>query len=161
IALHGKEFQEDTAPYIQEVFDILKDRQATVLVSRQYKELLKAGGITSDRVHVYSDEDTIDGTDFFISLGGDGTLLESVTHIGRMDFSIVLIIMGRLGFMLTTPTTHIQEACLALYNNRFTYDYRTLIRLESDRGIFGKRNGGMSEIALLQKDASSMIAVHT
>ncbi len=161
IALHGKEFQEDTAPYIQEVFDILKDRQATVLVSRQYKELLKAGGITSDRVHVYSDEDTIAGTDFFISLGGDGTLLESVTHIGRMEIPILGINIGRLGFLATTPKTHIQEAFQALYNNRFTYDYRTLIRLESDRGIFGKRNFGMNEIAILKKDTSSMIVVHT
>src|SRR5690606_15122712 len=98
IALHGKEFQEDTAPYIQEVFDILKDRQATVLVSRQYKELLKSGGINTGKVSVYFEEEAIASADFFISLGGDGTLLESVTHIGKLEIPILGINTGRLGF---------------------------------------------------------------
>lgn len=161
IALHGKEFQENTVPYIQEVFDILKDRQASVLVSRQYKELLKAAQIKTGKISVYFEEENIAKADFFISLGGDGTLLESITHIGKLEIPILGINTGRLGFLATTPKTHIHEAFHALYNNLYTYDYRALIRLESDKSIFGKRNFGMNEIAILKKDSSSMIVVHT
>lgn len=161
IALHGKEFQEDTAPYIQEVFNILKDRQAVVLVSRKYKELLKTSNIKTGKISVYFEEENIAKADFFISLGGDGTLLESITHIGRLEIPILGINTGRLGFLATTPKTHIHEAFHALYNNLYSYDYRALIRLESDKNIFGKRNFGMNEIAILKKDTSSMIVVHT
>lgn len=160
IALHGKEFQEDTAPYIQEVFDILKKMGTSILVSPQFNGYLKAGKIKTEKLPLYFEDENLDKADIFISLGGDGTLLESITHIGKLETPILGINTGRLGFLATTPKTHIKEAFEALYNNLYTYDYRTLIKLESDKDIFGKRNFGMNEFAILKKDTSSMIVVH-
>ncbi|MEJ0031271.1 MAG: NAD(+)/NADH kinase [Bacteroidota bacterium] len=40
--------------------------------------------------------------DFFISVGGDGTLLESVTYVGKSGVPILGINTGRMGFLATT-----------------------------------------------------------
>jgi NAD+ kinase len=161
IALHGKEFQADTLPYIQEVFEILQERGAEIIVSKQYHDLLKASKIKVNKYKIYFDKKDLADVHFFISLGGDGTLLESVTHIERLEIPILGINIGRLGFLATTPKYKIKEAIYALYNNLYTYDYRALIRLESDRDIFGDQSFGMNEFAILKKDSSSMIVVHT
>ncbi len=161
IALHGKEFQPDTVPYIQEVFDILQLKGADLIVSKTYHELLKASQVKARKYRIYCSKKDLTDTKFFISLGGDGTLLESITHIERLEIPILGINIGRLGFLATTPKFRIKEAIDALYNNLFTYDYRALIKLESDRDIFGDKGFGMNEFTILKKDTSSMIVVHT
>lgn len=161
IAIHGKEFQADTLPYIQEVFDIFQLKGAEIVVSKQYHELLKVSNIKVNKYKIYYNKKDLAQADFFISLGGDGTLLESVTHIERLEIPILGINIGRLGFLATTPKFKIKEAIDALYNNLFTYDYRALIKLESDSDIFGDQSFGMNEFAILKKDSSSMIVVHT
>lgn len=161
IAIHGKEFQADTLPYIQEVFDIFQLKGAEIVVSKQYHDLLKVSNIQVNKYKIYYNKKDLAQADFFISLGGDGTLLESVTHIERLEIPILGINIGRLGFLATTPKFKIKEAIDALYNNLFTYDYRALIKLESDSDIFGDQSFGMNEFAILKKDSSSMIVVHT
>ena len=160
-ALHGKEFLSDSLPYVQEVFDVLKSRGAGILVSKEYRELLIKGDIDVSQTKVYNEDADIGDADFFISLGGDGTLLESLTHIGKLELPILGINTGRLGFLATTTKYNIVLAIDSLYNNLFSYDYRTLIRLESDSGIFKGKNFGMNEFTILKKDTSSMIVVHT
>lgn len=160
-ALHGKEFLSDSLPYVQEVFDVLKSRGAGILVSKEYRELLIKGDIDVSQTKVYNEDADIGDADFFISLGGDGTLLESLTHIGKLELPILGINTGRLGFLATTTKYNIVLAIDSLYNNLFSYDYRTLIRLESDSGIFRGKNFGMNEFTILKKDTSSMIVVHT
>lgn len=161
IALHGKEFQPDTVPYIQEVFDILQLKGADLIVSKPYHDLLKSSQIKTGKYKVYCDKNDLSEVNFFISLGGDGTLLESVTHIGKLEIPILGINIGRLGFLATTPKVKIKDAIDGLYNSLFSYDYRALIKLESDQDIFGDKSFGMNEFAILKKDTSSMIVVHT
>src|SRR5690606_7637852 len=110
-----------------------------------YHELLKSSRVRLNRYKIYSNKKELADTDFFISLGGDGTLLESVTHIERLEIPILGINIGRLGFLATTPKFKIKEAIDALYNNLFSYDYRALIKLESDKDIFGNQSFGMNE----------------
>lgn len=161
IALHGKEFLSDSLPYVQEVFNVLKNKGAQIMVSRKYYDLLLAEKVSTGKIKIYHEEADIGEADFFVSMGGDGTLLESVTHIGRLEIPVLGINTGRLGFLATTTKYNIALAIDALYNNLFTYDYRALIRLESDKSVFGQRNFGMNEFAILKKDTSSMIVVHT
>ena len=161
IALHGKELQADSRHYVQEVFNQLKSKEAELMVSRKFFEILKSANVKTGRTKIYYEGIDLSAADFFISLGGDGTLLESITHIGSLETPILGINTGRLGFLATTTKFNITEAINSLYHNLFTFDYRALIRLESDQHIFGEKNFGMNEFTILKKDTSSMIVVHT
>ena len=55
-----------------------------------------------DISHTYStfnNPDDLENIDFIVSLGGDGTLLDTVTFVGDKKIPIIGINYGRLGFL--------------------------------------------------------------
>lgn len=161
IAIHGRKFIDDSIVYIQEVFDELNIKKTDIYLSEGFNDIISQSSIKTGNKEIYKDHDDLSEMDFFISLGGDGTLLETITHVGSLEIPILGINTGRLGFLATTPKTNIKSAIDALFKNFYSYDFRTLIQLESDQDVFKNLNFGLNEFAILKKDTSSMIVVHT
>ena len=150
VAIHGRKFDEDTQPYIAEVFSELDKIKSRVLISEKFYKNVKQAGIINGDVEVYPSEEDLKEADFFISLGGDGTLLETVTYIGAKEIPILGINTGRLGFLATTQKTNIAPAIEALANNYYQTESRSLVKLESDQGIFGNKAYALNEFAIGQ-----------
>jgi NAD+ kinase len=96
-----------------------------------------------------------------ISIGGDGTLLETVAYVGARETPILGINTGRLGFLATTAPGQIKDAVSSLYNNYFTLEERSLIHLDTDRELFDGLSFGLNEFTITKRDTASMIVVHT
>ena len=160
IALHGKTISKETCPYIQEVINQLYARQAQISFSQHFLKEIRRYNIQIQKAETFTRQDSLRHLDFMFSLGGDGTLLDTVTYVGEAETPLVGINTGRLGFLATTPKDKIKSVIDALYNSQFTYDYRTLIRLDADNDLFEGMNFGLNEFAILKKDTSSMIVVH-
>jgi NAD+ kinase len=161
IALHAKAVHQDSIPYMRQVFDELRARGAELYISRTFQKHLHKWEQAFPEARLFSRTDSLAGMDFVFSLGGDGTLLDTVTYIGALELPIVGINTGRLGFLATMPKDKIKEVIDALYNSYFSYDYRALIHLDADQDLFEGRNYGLNEFTILKKDTSSMIVVHT
>jgi len=160
IAIHGRPFRDDAANHVKELYSYLKNKGAQVITYAPFFDYLKESGI-SVYGELYSQKGDLAGTDFLMSVGGDGTLLEAVTYVGELQIPILGINIGRLGFLATTQGGEIKRAVDALYSKDFKYDDRMLIKLVSDEDIFGGVNFGLNELAILKRDSSSMIVVHT
>lgn len=96
-----------------------------------------------------------------ISLGGDGTLLDTVTLVRDSGIPILGINYGRLGFLANIGREEIVSAIEAIANRNYVLDKRSLIHLESNVKIFGKTPYALNEFTILKKDSSSMIKIHT
>lgn len=160
IALHGKTISKETCPYIQEVVDELYARKAQVFFSQHFLKEIRRYNVGIQKAETFTRQDSLQQMDFMFSLGGDGTLLDTITYVGEAETPLVGINTGRLGFLATTPKDRVKAVIDALYNGQFTYDYRTLIRLDADYDLFEGMNFGLNEFAILKKDTSSMIVVH-
>lgn len=160
IALHGKTINKETYPYVQEVIDELYSRDAELYISQHFLKEIRKHNIRLQKVESFQRKDSLRKLDFMFSLGGDGTLLDTITYVGEDELPLIGINTGRLGFLATTPKEKIKEVIDALYNNYYTYDYRTLIRLDADQDLFEGMNYSLNEFAILKKDTSSMIVVH-
>lgn len=160
IALHGKTISKETCPYIQEVINELYARQAQLYFSEHFLKEIRRYNIKIQKAETFTRQDSLHHLDFMFSLGGDGTLLDTVTYVGDAETPLIGINTGRLGFLATTPKDRIKSVIDALYNSQFTYDYRTLIRLDADSDLFEGMNFSLNEFAILKKDTSSMIVVH-
>jgi len=84
-----------------------------------------------------SAEDLNNNIDFMISLGGDGTLLDTVTFIQDKGIPVLGINYGRLGFLATLGKENLNSAIKALVDRTYVLDKRTLIHLDADLPLFG------------------------
>lgn len=131
-----------------------------VFFRRFYEQL--TGKIDFDRSYdVFDCTDDLEGIDFMISLGGDGTLLDTVTYVVDRQIPIVGINYGRLGFLANIGKNMIQSAIASLAQNSFIIDKRSLVHLDASSPLFGDKPFGLNEFAIHRKDASPMIKIHT
>jgi len=161
IAIHGKPFSKDLQPTIKNLLDALLERQTSLVISSLFAKDLREAGILPSACKVYKPDEYEGDSDFFFTLGGDGTLLEAVTHIKGEETPILGINTGRLGFLATTSKDMIENAVEAVFEKHYTYDDRTLIKLKTNEDIFSGINFALNDFTILKKDSSSMIVVHT
>ena len=161
IAIHGRNFKEETKPFIQEMFDELASRNVELQISEILNTFLHKIGIQKADFPTYSHRKDIFDADIIFSLGGDGTLLETVTQVGAREIPILGINTGRLGFLATTSPHQVKKAIHSIFNGYYTFDERALIKLESDKDVFDGLNFGLNEFTVTKRDSSSMIVVNT
>lgn len=159
IGIHGKEFDKEVTVVIQQLFDFLLEEGVSIFISKGYAHILRHSSVKISNYNVY-DQDSLPTLDTFITLGGDGTLLEAVSHIGALETPILGINTGRLGFLATTAKEGILLALENLLDGNYEFDNRTLLRLEAEN-LFGQKNFALNDFTVLKKDTSSMIVVHT
>jgi len=102
-----------------------------------------------------------DSIDCMISLGGDGTLLDTVTFVKDTGIPVLGINYGRLGFLANIGKEELQSAIEALVNRQFVTDKRTLLHLDANIPLFGDTPYALNEFSLHKKDSSPMIKIHT
>ena len=108
-----------------------------------------------------SSEDLDLSIDCLISLGGDGTLLDTVTLVKDSGIPVLGINYGRLGFLASIGKEEIHSALNALVNRKYVLDKRTLLHLEADMPLFADMPYALNEFTLHKKDTSPMIKIHT
>jgi len=108
-----------------------------------------------------SSADLDETIDCIISLGGDGTLLDTVTLVRDKGTPVVGINYGRLGFLANIGKEELTTAVEALVNRTFVLDKRTLIHVDANIPLFGEVPYALNEFSLHKKDTSPMIKIHT
>lgn len=110
----------------------------------------------------FNSSDDMDGSiDCLISLGGDGTLLDTVTLVKDSGIPVLGINYGRLGFLANIGRDEINSAIEALAERKFVLDKRTLIHVDADIPLFTEVPYGLNEFSIHKSDTSSMIKIHT
>ncbi len=161
IAIHGRNFKEDAKRHIQEMFDELALRDVELHISEPFHTFVNKAGIKKAPMAVFSHWKDIFDADMMFSVGGDGTLLETVTFVGERETPILGINTGTLGYLATTSPHQIKNAISHIFNGYYSYDERSLIHLESDSNVFDSMNFGLNEFTVTKRDTSSMIVVNT
>ncbi|MDU0370914.1 NAD kinase [Hymenobacter endophyticus] len=161
IAILGKPFDEQQTAFMQEMMDDLIRRQADISILESFHEYLSQHIQLPEGISTFRRGDSLAGARFVLSIGGDGTLLDTITYVGPLQIPILGINTGRLGFLATISPDKIAQAIDALFKGHFVLEDRSLIRVDTDPDTFGDINFGLNEFSILKRDTSSMIVVHT
>ena len=139
---------------------MLSQHKVEIYVHQQLNEYL-AGKINTVTYNVLKKDDPIKGfIDVFLTLGGDGTLLDMVAVIRDSGVPVIGINFGRLGFLASVNKSDIAAAIHAVVNKEFTLDSRGLLSIESDQNILGNDNFALNDITIHKRDDSAMITTH-
>ena len=161
IAVYGRQFNDASVfPYIRQVFDSLVLHKVNIYLHPLLNENLQ-GNIDTAPYNVLKSNDCIkELIDIFITIGGDGTLLDMVTLIRDTGVPVIGINFGRLGFLASINKSDIAAAIHAVVNKEFTIDSRELLVIDSDQKIFGDDNFALNDVTIHKRDDSAMITTH-
>jgi NAD+ kinase len=162
IAVYSRILEEEKRNDVQFFFDEIARHKISAVVFLPFFEEIK------DRIRLpenittfYLSEDLTSEIDFLISLGGDGTLLDTVTLVKDKGIPILGINFGRLGFLAGIGREHLDNAVKALTKQEYDIDKRTLIHLDADISMFGHVPFGLNEFSVHKRDTAPMIKIHT
>ncbi len=99
--------------------------------------------------------------DVVMAFGGDGTVLGAVSLVNEKQIPIMGINLGRLGFLSSIESKVADFAVRELANERYHFDERTMIHLETTADVFKKSRLALNDFTLHKRDTSSMITIHT
>ncbi|NCD68494.1 NAD kinase [Mucilaginibacter agri] len=160
IAVYGRQFNDSVLPYAQKVFDQLELKGAQVYVHQLLNDFLSEK-IPAFNYPILDESVPLKGfIDVFLTLGGDGTLLDTVTMIRDSGIPVMGINFGRLGYLAGVNKGEIDSAIEALLNGDYTLDSRELICIKSDEEIFGDCNFALNDITIHKRDDAAMITMH-
>ncbi|UZD21899.1 NAD kinase [Algoriphagus halophytocola] len=161
IVLHSLSLKAEVFSNVQELFNHLTQHQFEIFATVQFDQQLKIAGNSSFNYRVLERPEDMAAMDFMISIGGDGTLLDSVCLVGALEIPILGLNTGRLGFLATVASEKIAEAIHNLATENYQIESRSLISLQSSKKLFNGLNFGLNEFTIHKRDTSSMITVHT
>lgn len=161
ILLHGINISPQFQTCIHQLIRAFVESGSKVQLTKNlFNSIKKSGGLSSE-VTALVGKEGLSAIDVVISIGGDGTLLDTISLIGAYETPVLGINTGRMGFLATIAKEDIDTAVKDLLENRYSLEDRSLVRLESSVPLFKGLNFGLNEFTIHKRDTSSMITVHT
>jgi len=121
--------------------------------SKISKSALQSANIEEDNIKNFVELN--DSYDFAISVGGDGTILNSVEKIGELSIPIIGLNTGRLGFLANSSLKNIEMVINKLKNNDFNISKRSIIEVLFN----GEKKYALNEITVSRKNTTSLITI--
>ena len=161
IAIYGREFNNSVLPFVQDVFDALQEYGIETIVHQDYYDFIEDKVKLSANLNTFSTHPELCcNTDVLISLGGDGTLLDTLALIRDSGVPVIGINFGRLGFLASINKNEIKNAIQALVNKEYSLDKRTLLDIASKHHLFGEENFALNDITIHRRDNTAMMIIH-
>ncbi|MEO5999301.1 MAG: NAD kinase [Chitinophagaceae bacterium] len=162
VAIYSRVVDLDYRIEMQHFFDeLFRQKIAPVIFQPFFEQIISAIHLNKDISTFAVSADLDDSIDFVISLGGDGTLLDTVTLVRDKNIPVMGINFGRLGFLASIGKAELAVAITALVNRNFIIDKRSLVHLDANRPLFGEVPYALNEFAIHKTDTSPMIKIHT
>ncbi len=101
--------------------------------------------------------------DFLFSIGGDGTLLRSITYVKNTEVPILGINAGKLGFLTGLQKESITEGLKYFFEKKYKLVKRSLLEVELSQShkSFDKFNYALNEVTINRKNSTSMLSIET
>lgn len=160
IALYGKTLGREHASYLQLLVDKLKDSGYNLAFYKPFWEKIQKLVELNGTFDVYENHHDLAGhVDYLFSIGGDGTLLDTITLIRDSGIPVLGINLGRLGFLSSVPRDKIIKAIDDINGGKYSIEERALLRLNAGKDLFGETNYALNELTIHKRQAHSMLTV--
>ncbi|MBY0478105.1 MAG: NAD kinase [Chitinophagaceae bacterium] len=161
VAIYSRVFEAEQKEDIQRLLHELDVNNIRIYIYHDFYQQIKESVSFIHPPALFSSSADLDDTfECMISLGGDGTLLDTVTLIRNKKMPLLGINFGRLGFLASIGREAVETAVASLKDHTYVEDERTLIHLDSNTPLFGETPYALNEFAIHKLDTSSMIKIH-
>ena len=159
-AIFGNTYQAKKSTHVERLLSILDRHRAEVYICREFYQFL-----TDDLKLQIRQAGVFEGNDFeadmVLRIGGDGTFLKAASRVGSRNISILGINTGRLGFLADVSPEEMEDTFNDIYSNNYRIEDRSVLQVSCKEQELKGYPFGLNEIAVLKRDSSSMISIHT
>lgn len=160
IAVFGKSISGEHSPFLRLMLDKLRQCGAELYVYAPFLSLLKQyTGIVNVAGTFSSHADLPADSGMMLSIGGDGTMLDTLPLVRNSGIPLLGVNTGRLGFLSSVSRQDIEHAMDAVASGEFGIQERTLIQLNTPADLFGDINYALNEATVFRKEATSLIVI--
>jgi NAD+ kinase len=161
IALFGNTFRLEAVDTAFHLLATLRKLRIDAVIEASFYQFLKEhrADVADLSSCTIIDHDDF-SADIALSLGGDGTFLNTAKHVGIKGIPILGINAGRLGFLSDVANNEIETALESIVNGQYQIEDRSVLQLIPDNPEWNECPFALNEIALLKQDTSSMITIH-
>ena len=163
ILIYGNYIKSSHLQYLNILIEKLKKNEIEIFFYEEFlKFLVKNFDFDKDYAFIQDTKQLkTKKIDTVLSIGGDGTILNSAVLVKDSNVPILGINLGRLGFLAIVEKNKINSAIDSLLSGNYKIQKRSLIQLISEPQIFGDENFALNDFTIHKSEAPSVIAVHT
>jgi NAD+ kinase len=159
IAIFGNIYRPVILSHIQVLFEYFSQKQVTIILDKiLYEFVFEHGTINLEGTEIIHDDNFV--ADLAMSIGGDGTFLNTAARIGSKQIPILGINTGRLGFLADVSSEDIIPALDSILANHYSVEERTLLFVETSDGTTFEYPYALNEVSVLKQDSSSMMSIN-
>lgn len=158
IAIFSTNYRTEIDIPLRKTINFLRQHGTTVLIERNlYTQIAQAATDfpTCDTI----DRHNLDA-DLAVSIGGDGTLLNTAAIIGDSNIPILGINTGRLGFLADAADDEIEHIFSEILRHNYRLCERSVLKINIADSAADTYPFALNEVAVLKQDLSSMINIH-
>lgn len=161
IAIYGKEIKPEFYSHLSVLMQLLNRPDVELLCHREFAARLQCIPGCSAEYSGYFDQGTPldDTTDILLSLGGDGTFLDSILCVQQSGVPILGINTGRLGFLANVAQEEIPEAISSVLAGEYALEQRDLLQVETSSYEVDLFNYALNDICVQKTETSSLITI--
>jgi NAD+ kinase len=158
IAIYSKDNNSKTREGVNKLVNEFCRRGIKILIYQKSEDPIICPG--GELVERFSDMSAISGLpDLVLSVGGDGTFLETVLKVKDLGIPIAGVNTGRMGFLANISADEIGHSIDMLCHGEYEIIERCLLEISQPTGIFaGNSSTALNEITI-QKADLSMITI--
>jgi NAD+ kinase len=163
IGIFGKALSEEMLPHLLFLHRELRAAGVSSTTYKPFYELLyeqlyNRGTIVPDS-ETFSKPGEIRGKiDYLLSIGGDGTLLDTIGLVSDSDIPILGINLGRLGFLSAVSKDEIHEAVACLKTKNFLIENHSLLSVCN--GLTDIYKYALNELSIQKDHPTSLLTIN-
>lgn len=162
IAIFSKSLPEDNLVYVNKIIKLLEAKGCSIVISEMFYQKFSERLDSKNSLQTFnSHEDLAKDIDYLFSIGGDGTMLDTIAFVRDSGVPIMGINLGRMGFLSSISRERIETAIDNLFDKKYKIDERALVRLQTNDHLFGDMNYALNEVSVYRKSPQSMLKIET
>ena len=158
IALFGKTLAPENGEYMKQLFKELAGNQAEIVVYQPFSDIVATYVPEGVQYSVFHSHEDLNA-DLLFSIGGDGTILDTVPFVLDSGIPVLGINLGRLGFLSSISKNEIVNAVNSVLTGDYTVEQRTLLELVSPEKVFDNVKYALNELNVIRNPEHSLLAI--
>ncbi len=161
IGIYSRALNKSFLSVVQGIVDLFSINGIQLQIFSKLSTQLKRNNIPIPDHQQFDSHNNVDPElDMMISIGGDGTFLESVTYIRDRDIPILGVNSGRLGFLADIAPAEIQTALAEVLSNNYNVENRSLISMKCSNALKQDFAYALNDFTIRKSDKATLIKIH-